>query len=585
MATVGARRFQLCTIEPTTDVTENQKGLNGTLVLSRYEETFMISWTPLIGSTIHHLTSLQQNQNTESPDSWEFNTAFKQECGHIRFLQLHPDRSLTIYAPDGGKRQFLFGEPEFISVTELVEQLLINGIAVPSPDMEFCLQFYKRCHRGVYPYTPPHIQLAFDSSTELQPFWDCLHQFFLTLIIHLDQSDTLPKDPQFPLAEAARAAHERVLEQFKSFADQLPPYAPITVSEWPELFDEAGRLKDSQNFRNRLFHAGIEPAIRAAALPFVFGVYSLESTARDREELDRQLGQEFTLLVEQVDSYTDEQIDNNPRTSAAFRVIKHDVSRTDRQLPAFKNNTGIGLKMVTRLLQTYCIFNPPIGYLQGMNDLFVPILLAFLPKWADGGEPLDTDGNVLNYLPYLPTIFWCFDAMLRNIDHLKLLQSVTDQCQKLAESVFQIMTKVSPLGAIWMKRNNLKELLWCYSDFVLLFKRSFDEIWAVWLQLNCAPYPANWLAYFVAAVLVQGFDQLAQTRDVTITTMMDTFPKILKSIDVGMIGKTSLWLARQVPPGSFTRPEAKAAIGMSHFKFFETDWTGPCQTRLAQRPS
>jgi hypothetical protein len=97
MATVGARRFQLCTIEPTTDITHNQKGLNVTLVLSRSEETFLISWTPLVGSTIHHLTSLQQNQNTESPESWQFNQPFKQECGHIRFLQLHPDRSLTIY--------------------------------------------------------------------------------------------------------------------------------------------------------------------------------------------------------------------------------------------------------------------------------------------------------------------------------------------------------------------------------------------------------------------------------------------------------------------------------------------------------
>jgi hypothetical protein len=220
-----------------------------------------------------------------------------------------------------------------------------------------------------------------------------------------------------------------------------------------------------------------------------------------------------------------------------------------------------------------------------MNDLFVPILLAFLPNWADDGQPLDTDGKVLGYLPFLPTIFWCFDAMLRNIDHLKLLQSVTEQCQKLAEAVFQIMTKVSPLGAIWIKRNNLKELLWCYSDFVLLFKRSFDEIWAVWLQLNCAPHPANWLAYFVAAVLVQGFDQLAQTKDVTITTIMDTFPKILRSINVENIGKTSLWLAQQVPPESISGQEAKVSIAMSHFKFFETEWTGPCQTRVAQSPA
>jgi hypothetical protein len=134
-------------------------------------------------------------------------------------------------------------------VTELVQQLLSNGTAVLSPEMKHCLQFYRRCHQGVYPYTPPHIQLAFDSSTELQPFWDCL------------------------------------------------------------------------------------------------------------------------------------------------------------QLAVFKSNKGIGLQMVTRLLQTYCVFNLPIGYLQGMNDLFVPILLAFLPEWGENGEPRDADGQVLDFLPFLPVIF------------------------------------------------------------------------------------------------------------------------------------------------------------------------------------
>jgi hypothetical protein len=71
-------------------------------------------------------------------------------------------------------------------------------------------------------------------STELQQFWDSLHHFFLTLIIHLDQSNTLPKDPQFSLAEAA---HNRVLVKFDHFTDVLPEYVPITVAEWQELFD------------------------------------------------------------------------------------------------------------------------------------------------------------------------------------------------------------------------------------------------------------------------------------------------------------------------------------------------------------
>ncbi|KAH0786529.1 TBC1 domain family member 17 [Histomonas meleagridis] len=386
----GARRFQLCTIEPTIDKTNGQTGgSNGTLVLSRFDEIFMISWTPISGSPMHHLAVMQQTQNTESEESWEFNKSFKQECVHIKLLQLHEDFSLTIYGyNEGEERRFSYEPMEFISVTELVEQLLINGIAVPSADKSYSLQFYKRCHRGVYPYTPPHIQLGFDTSSEpstknfpedLKKFWDCLHSFFLTLIIHLDNSDTLPRDPQFPLAEAARANHKRILEEIDEYSDHIgQEYQKITSEEWGNLFDEEGRIKNFEEFKLRLFHAGIDTEILNKALPFAFGVYPSNSTTIEREKLDKELSKEYKQLVNQVEKLTPDQINNNKRISSAFRVIKHDVSRTDRQLLAFKDNDAEGLKMVTQLLRTYCIFNPPIGYLQGMNDLFVPILLAFL---------------------------------------------------------------------------------------------------------------------------------------------------------------------------------------------------------------
>jgi hypothetical protein len=39
----------------------------------------------------------------------------------------------------------------------------------------------------------------------------------------------------------------------------------------------------------------------------------------------------------------------------------------------------------------YAIYNPPIGYLQGMNDLFVPLILTFISGWSEDGEPIDID--------------------------------------------------------------------------------------------------------------------------------------------------------------------------------------------------
>lgn len=579
MASPGAaRRFQLCTIEPTTDISGDKLGVNGTLVLSRFEEIFQLQWTPSDDITTAHFLLTQSANSAPKEDKWIENAQFRIDCSQVSTLQLHHSPlSLSISRIDlPGVRTFSFTDTEFISMTELVEQLIIYGIAVPSPGEPYSLEFYRRCHRGVYPYTPPHIQLNVDATIELPRFWDCLHSFFQTLITHLDSSDTLPKDPQFPLASAARAAHHRVLKQIDDESAARPTYPRVTAAEFDDLFDENGRLKDGDSFCKRLFDSGIDPEVLPRALPFVFGVFSLDSTKQERESLTAELNDEFKSLMEQALSYKEQQIENNKKLSGAFRVIKHDVSRTDRQLAAFKNQDAPGLKMVTMLLKTYCIFNPPIGYLQGMNDLFVPILLSFLPNWNQDGCPVDNDGNIINHEPYLPQIFWCFDAMLRNTDHLKLLANVTEQCQFQADGVFNILNKVSPLAAIWMRRNGLNGLLWCYSDFVLLFKRSFPQIWSVWLQLNCSPYPANWLTYFVAAIIVRGFDQLAVLPDVSITTMMDAFPKILQSMNMETLGKTALWLAEKVPPKSKAEGKKEPEIQMSNFHFFETKWTGPC---------
>jgi hypothetical protein len=91
--------------------------------------------------------------------------------------------------------------------------------------------------------------------------------------------------------------------------------------------------------------------------------------------------------------------------------------------------------MLTKLLHTFTLFNPPFGYLQGMNDLFVPIILAIVGNRTEEGEPVDLALLMGN-------IFWYFEAMLKNTGQL-------------------LISSVSPLAAIWMCRRGLRDLLWC----------------------------------------------------------------------------------------------------------------------------
>lgn len=557
---------QICSVDPAIEITGGGDPKTGILAFMRANEHFAFRWVPLGGTRA-------------TDDAWTPNTSFDVDCRHVRNLQLQQNPlSLSIYRSDNSlSRRFSFPESEFVAVAELIEQLLVNGVAVPYAGKPFALDFYSRCQRGVFPYAPPHIQLPADFSGDLATFWGAVHDFFRELIMHLDTAGTLPRDPAFPLGVAAEAAHQRVMQEIDEFEKTLPQFEKVTKAEWLEMFDENGKMRDPAGFRTRAFHGGVEEDVLADVLPFVFGVYPMDSTASERAAIKKELDSEFALLLEQALAFNKEQLDHHKRLAAAYRVITHDVGRTDRQLAAFKETDGPGLTMVTQLLQTYCVFNPPIGYLQGMNDLFVPILLGFLPRWNEDGMPVDAEGNVVDHMQYMSIVFWCFNAMLRNVDHLDLLANVTTECQKLSGEVHKILKRVSPVAAIWMKRAQLKGLLWLYSDFVLLFKRSFTDVWAVWMQLNCSPSPGHWLAYFVAALLMRGFGQLRALPNQSITTMMEAFPHIMTALegDMRKLGATALWLAERVPPPSDeqirgnTKPEGRS------FQFFETDWTGP----------
>jgi len=210
---------------------------------------------------------------------------------------------------------------------------------------------------------------------------------------------------------------------------------------------------------------------------------------------------------------------------------------------AFKKEGCTGLRILTTLLRCYALYNPPISYLQGMNDLFVPIILSFFPFWSEDGDPLESDGGAplsedkINEI--LPQIFWCYDAMLRNINHLKMIKNVTEECQNIAVLINDILSQVSPVAEIWIQQNLLTQLLWMYSDFVLLFKRTYDDIWPLWIQANTADEPTLWMSYFVTASVLVMFEEIAAVNDPSIPTVMSAYPGIVTKHNIIEIGKVA----------------------------------------------
>lgn len=60
---------------------------------------------------------------------------------------------------------------------------------------------------------------------------------------------------------------------------------PLTEEEFLSMFDTDGRLVHERRLRKSVFLGGIQPALRKEVWPFLFGMYSCQSTKREREIL------------------------------------------------------------------------------------------------------------------------------------------------------------------------------------------------------------------------------------------------------------------------------------------------------------
>ena len=278
----------LAIVEPVDEIFEGKKGSSGTLILFRKNDNFFIHWGPTDGSPNQRITAVLEDQKTADfvTESWERGKTLNIDCQKLSKIYLEEPLSITLVKHEEKsvkKRTFNVSDDSFTSLVEFIEQLLVNGIAVPSRPNEkkeeendedpspYVLRFYPKCHKGVFFYTPPYIMLKVDQSTDLAKFWENVHIFFEELIIHLDKSDTLPKDPNFPLAVAARSSHERVkakiLEFQKEQEEKNPKYEKLTAENYKEIFDEEGRIKDEKYFRDRVYTAGIDKEIMPELLP------------------------------------------------------------------------------------------------------------------------------------------------------------------------------------------------------------------------------------------------------------------------------------------------------------------------------
>ncbi|XP_038227534.1 TBC1 domain family member 16 isoform X2 [Dermochelys coriacea] len=267
-------------------------------------------------------------------------------------------------------------------------------------------------------------------------------------------------------------------------------YKRLDVTAWLNHLNESGQVEEEYKLRKAIFFGGIDVSIRGEVWPFMLRYYSHESTSEEREALRVQKRREYFEIQQKRLSMTPDEHKEFWR-NVQFTVDK-DVVRTDRSNQFFRGEDNPNVETMRRILLNYAVYNPTIGYSQGMSDLVAPIL----------AEVLDESDT-----------FWCFVGLMQNTifissprdeDMEKQLMYLRELLRLVHLRFYQHLVSLGEDGL---------QMLFCHRWILLCFKREFPDAEALRMWEACwAHYQTDYFHLFicVAIVVIYGDDVIEQ---------------------------------------------------------------------------
>ncbi|CAH01013.1 GTPase-activating protein GYP7 [Kluyveromyces lactis] len=302
---------------------------------------------------------------------------------------------------------------------------------------------------------------------------------------------------------------------------------PLTKQKWDSLFDSQGRLSITvHEVKDFIFHGGVEnDALRSEVWLFLLGVYPWDSSLQERKELKQAMEEDYNANYKSKWIYRDVLDDSEEEEywkDQVFRISK-DVLRNDRDIPLYRHNTKDGkedgakneeapnkgdqeeeweiknphLQALKNILISYNIYNPNLGYVQGMTDLLS--LIYFVLQ----DEALS---------------FWCFVNFMNRMERnfLRDQSGIRDQMLTLVD-LCQFML---PKFAEHLKKCESADLFFCFRMLLVWFKREFEfsDVCKIWEIFWTDYYSSQFQLFFMLAILQKHSDvvvsQLTEFDDV-----------------------------------------------------------------------
>uniref|UniRef100_A0A673CIW8 TBC1 domain family, member 16 n=1 Tax=Sphaeramia orbicularis TaxID=375764 RepID=A0A673CIW8_9TELE len=267
-------------------------------------------------------------------------------------------------------------------------------------------------------------------------------------------------------------------------------YRRLDVTTWLRHLNQNGQVEEEYKLRKAIFFGGIDPSIRGEVWPFLLHYYSYDSTSQEREAWRLQKRTHYHDIQQRRLSMSPEEHSEFWR-KVQFTVDK-DVVRTDRSNHFFRGENNPNVEIMRRILLNYAVFNPDMGYCQGMSDLVAPLLTEIQ-------DESDT--------------FWCFVGLMENTifissprdeDMERQLMYLRELLRLMQPRFHQHLTRLGEDGL---------QLLFCHRWILLCFKREFPDTEALRMWEACwAHYQTDYFHLFlcVAIIVLYGEDVTEQ---------------------------------------------------------------------------
>lgn len=280
-------------------------------------------------------------------------------------------------------------------------------------------------------------------------------------------------------------------------------YGSVDEQTWREYMNDDGQIEDDFQLRKAIFFGGLDHKLRKEAWPFLLHYYNFQSTFDEREQVRNDKYIEYQAIRRRRDHMSIEEKEVFWKNVQC--TVEKDVIRTDRCNPFFAGDDNPNIEIMKNILLNYALYNPYMGYTQGMSDLLAPILSEI----RDEAES-----------------FWCFVGLMQRTIFVSSPKDVDmDINLSYLRELLRLMT--SDFYAHLKKYPDSLELLFAHRWLLLCFKREFPEQEALRMWEACwAHYQTDYFYLFLCVSIIAIYGQDIIDQDLRADEMLLHFSSL-----------------------------------------------------------